>query len=94
MSDSNREFAQQLEELRLGGDRLVVLDGSELEYVNSQAIGDLMVFHHDLLGRGGRLALAGLRPAVDKVVRAVGLAQVISVFESTEDALAALKAKG
>jgi len=85
-SRDNRLFAAKLEQMQAGGAQKVIVSTSGLEYINSQAIADLMVFYHRLHESGGELALAGLQPIVDKVVRAVGLGELVTIFATVEEA--------
>lgn len=85
-SDDNVPFANRLTELRKAKPRRVIFDASELEYINSRAVGDLMLFYQSLRAAGGELALADLRPMVEKVVRAIGLGELLSIYPSVEDA--------
>ncbi len=87
-SKDNKTFADSLVKLGSGEARRVVVDASGLEYINSQAIADLMVFYHKLHGGDGdgQLALAGMRPIVDKVVRAIGLAELVTIFATADEA--------
>jgi anti-sigma B factor antagonist len=88
-SGDNRLFAEKLKELASAGARAVAIDTSGLEYINSQAIADLIIFHNRMHDSGGRLAIAGMAPIVEKVVRAVGLGELITIFSTLEEAEAA-----
>ena len=85
-SKDNRTFADKLGEIGSTEVAQVVVNFAGLEYINSQAIADLMVFYHKLHGSGGQLALAGMQPIVDKVVRAVGLGELVTIFSAAEEA--------
>jgi anti-sigma B factor antagonist len=87
--EDNAGFAERLGALRASGARLVAIDAAGLEYINSRAIGELVLLNHELGGRGGALALAGLCPAVEKIVRAVGLGALVGLHADLAAALAA-----
>ncbi|MHC4915258.1 MAG: STAS domain-containing protein [Planctomycetota bacterium] len=86
----NESFADRLAGLRKSGAALVVFEGQGLDYINSRAIADLVMFHDFLHGAGGRMALAALSPMVDKVIRAVGLGALVDVYATAEEAVTAL----
>ena len=88
----NSAFSEELERLADAGCFKLVIDAAELDYVNSQAIGDLIAFYQKVLGQGGDVALAGLQPVVLKVMRAVGLEGIMGVFDTVEEAESSLKA--
>jgi anti-anti-sigma factor len=85
-SKENKAFAAKLAELRTSGVRRLIVDAEKLEYMNSQGIADLMVFYHRHNSSGGEMALVGLRPIVEKVVRAVGLSELVGICDTVEEA--------
>jgi anti-anti-sigma factor len=89
-SRDNASFAAELDKLNQAGAERVLLDLGGLDYINSQAIADLLNFHDRLKARGGTMALAGLQPMVEKVVRAVGLGSLVAVHATAEEAMEAL----
>jgi anti-sigma B factor antagonist len=93
-SGDNADFAAALAEAGRAGPRRVLLDLGGLDYVNSQAMADLINLHERLKARGGALALAGLRPMVEKVIRAVGLIALVEVHDSAERAIEAMGGDG
>lgn len=71
-----------------GGD--VVLDLSAVDFLDSSGLG-AVVAARKLLGQNRQLELAGLRPAVDKVMT---LTRMNTVFPIHADIAAALSARG
>lgn len=71
------------------GDSPVVVDLSECEFIDSSGIRALLVGHEALAGNGsgGRLAVAGPQPQVQRVLEMTGLGEAIPVHESVEKAL-------
>jgi anti-sigma B factor antagonist len=86
LSAENQVFAGKLAELRTSGVLRVIVDAEELEYINSQGIADLMVFYSRIHEAGGKLALAGLQPMTEKVVRAVGLSELVELYATAAEA--------
>jgi anti-anti-sigma factor len=68
--------------------QFVVLDGSELTLLSSLAMGLLVRFHRDLARWGGRVKLAGIRPAVRESLESVRLANLFEFHATVADALA------
>ena len=85
-STDNALFAGRLTELRKAGPGRVIVDAAELKYINSRAVGDLMLFYQALRAAGGELALVDLSPMVEKVVRAIGLGELVDIYPSVEEA--------
>jgi anti-anti-sigma factor len=61
------------------GTRFVTLDLGNVEYVTSTILGHLVALHKRLQGAGGRLTLAGVRPAVQDILRVTQLDQVLDL---------------
>lgn len=85
-SGENQAFAAKLAELAGTGPRRLVIDAGGVDYINSRAVGDLTSFYNDMRKAGGEMALAGLHPRVEKVLRAVGLAGLVPIFPTPEEA--------
>jgi anti-sigma B factor antagonist len=65
----------------------VLLDMSEVEFLDSSGLG-AVVAARKMLGSNRTLALAGLQPAVDKVMRLTHMDRVFPIFPDTEAFLA------
>lgn len=61
----------------------VLLDLTEVEFLDSSGLGAL-VSARKLLGKSQRLALAGLQPAVDKVMRLTHMDSVFPIFADAD----------
>ena len=85
-SGENEALVAKLAELARTGPRRLVIDAGRVDYVNSRAVGDLTSFYNEMRKAGGEMALAGLQPRVEKILRAVGLAGLVPVFPSSEEA--------
>ena len=66
--------------------RQVVLDLSNVEFVDSSGLGAI-VGAMKTLGRGRRLDLAGLSPAVDKVFKMTRMNSVFQIFDTVDAAV-------
>ena len=66
---------------------LVLLDLSEVEFLDSSGLG-AVVAARKLLGKRYRLALAGLQPAVEKVLRLTHMDRVFPIYATSDAFLA------
>jgi anti-sigma B factor antagonist len=83
-ADVNRELRRRLDEAVRGGARLVVLDMTGLEYVNSTGLGVLMD-----AGERTEIRLAGVGAGPLKLMKMVGLDRMLRFSETVEEALRA-----
>lgn len=65
--------------LRGGGQGSVILDCSDLSYIDSGGIGALMAMSHWLSGEGRQLSLANCRGEVVKVLKLLKLHRVLHI---------------
>ena len=72
------------------GDRGVVVDLGEVDWVNSVGLGMLMVLYQEVAKAGGRTVFANPRERVVKILKATKLDRVLKTAESVEAAVAQL----
>jgi len=72
--------------------KFIVLDLSQLEFINSKGIGYLVSIHTHLSKDQREMILAGATEAVMDVISLVGLTTIIKYFNTIEEALAGLNA--
>lgn len=75
-------------EIEAGATRLA-LDCSGVAYVSSAGLRVFLVVAKRIKALGGRLALASLRPEVREVFAISGFLQILTTFETVDDAVAA-----
>jgi anti-sigma B factor antagonist len=80
-----------LQRLVEAGDLQVVVDLAGVGFMDSSALGTLVVTFQALREVGGRLCLAAVQPAVHSVLRITSVDQVIDVYESVQAAEADLR---
>lgn len=73
----------------LAADAAVLLDLSEVEFLDSSGLG-AVVAARKLLGKGHQLALAGLQPAVEKVLRLTHMDRVFPIYADADAFLSAV----
>ena len=81
-------FKDKMQELTLETAERVILDLSEVEFLDSSGLG-AVVGSMKQLGRSRRLDLAALTPTVEKVFRITRMDRVFRIYPSIEDALGA-----
>lgn len=69
-----------------GGD--VILDLNAVDFLDSSGLGAIVAVYKGL-GPGRHMALAGLRPPVDKVMTLTRMNSVFAIFPTVEQAIAA-----
>ena len=73
-----------------GGPVRIVLDLAQISYVDSAGIGELVSAYTSVTSQGGRLALAALQKRVIDLLQITKLLSVFEVFDSVDQATAAL----
>ena len=85
------EFKDAMRASTDGGSETVVLDLSQVQFIDSSGLGAIVASMKHL-GASRKLALAGLTPTVEKVFRLTRMDSVFSVFATLDGALNELKA--
>ncbi len=88
-ADDNDAFGAALAGLKEERRFRLVIDASELEYINSRAISDVVKFVQGARLGEGRVVFVRPGPTAEKIMRAVGLMQLVQTFETVDDAVAA-----
>jgi anti-sigma B factor antagonist len=69
----------------------LVLDFSEVEFIDSRGIATILEYLRDCATYGGRVALAALNPVVKPIIDIVRLDTVMPIYTSVAEAIATLK---
>ncbi|MEM6372758.1 MAG: STAS domain-containing protein [Pseudomonadota bacterium] len=85
------EFKDAMRASTEGGSDTIVLDLSEVQFIDSSGLGAIVASMKHM-GSSRKLALAGLTPTVEKVFRLTRMDSVFSVFSTLDGALDELKA--
>lgn len=80
------QVREGLQRLVDAGDRQVVVDLAGVGFMDSSALGMLVVMFKALREVGGRLSLASAQPAVRSVLTVTSVDRVIRVYESAQAA--------
>ncbi|MEO0401646.1 MAG: STAS domain-containing protein [Pseudomonadota bacterium] len=84
------EFKDAMRASTDGGSETVILDLSEVDFIDSSGLGAIVASMKNM-GQSRTLALAGLTPTVDKVFRLTRMDSVFSVFPTLDGALTELR---
>jgi stage II sporulation protein AA (anti-sigma F factor antagonist) len=80
------EFEKELTGLIAGGERLLVLDFGELDYISSAGLRTILAATKKLKQNQGKLVLAALKSVVKEVFEISGFSSIIPVFDSVDSA--------
>ncbi len=82
------DFQRALAPLVEAGPKVLLLDLSGVEFMDSSAIGSLITVRNRLLPDGGQVALCAIGSGVAKVLRIADLGKVFSIHDDLAAALA------
>lgn len=82
------QLRDALEARAPGGTRRLIVDLSELEFMDSMGMHVLMRVHRTLEERGGWLSLVAPQAAVMRLLQLSGVGQAIPLYDSVADAVA------
>jgi len=69
----------------------LVLDFSEVEFIDSRGIATVIEYYRDCGEYGGKICLAALSPEVKPIIDTVRLDKVMPIFATVPEAVAAMK---
>ncbi len=70
--------------------RKLVINFDKTKYINSSGIATLIHIIQDVNEKGGTIAFVGMSDHLKKVMTIVGIADFVKIFNSTNDAIAAI----
>lgn len=80
------ELRDAVSDLLARGRSSILLDCTELSYIDSQGVG-LLIRTWTTAGRGGKLSLFGVHPRVREILGITGLLKVMGTFDDVGAAL-------
>ena len=80
------QFGAACKRLIQDGATHVVVDLTELQYISSAGLSTILRFAKELPGKGGLLAIAGLKGLVKQFFELTNLIGVFPVYETAEEA--------
>jgi anti-anti-sigma factor len=92
VGDADDTFLNQMTDLLDDAHPRVVLDLTEVSFISSAGLGDLVRLTAQVNTREGRLALSNLAPFIEGVLETTRLDKFFEVFATADDAAEAIKA--
>lgn len=84
-------FVKRIMEILDGGERYIMLDFTDVAYLDSSGLHALILVAKRLASSGGHLILAGMNDHVQKVLTISGLASYFTLQPTKADALASFQ---
>ena len=82
------ELDQVIKDLIESGSKMILVDGSQLEYISSAGLGVFMSYLEDFQEQDIRFKISDLNPKVFEVFKILGLDQLIPIYTTKSEALA------
>ena len=80
------DFHNKISEYLESGKKNIILEMSDVKYVNSSGIGNIVRAFSTVKEAGGKLKLAGVSDKVEGVLSITKLLSIFELFNSVEDA--------
>lgn len=93
IGETGREFEQSLERAATEGTGALILDLTDLEYMDSTVIGVLVGALHRLKGEGRELALVHPRDRIASLLRTAKLDSLFEIYDTVAEALGTIANK-
>ena len=81
------QFEEACDPWLRGGEKTIVVDLTQLEYISSMGLGYLLSVNKKLQSSGGKLVVCGLTGMVKEVFRLSGFNKLFAVYDNAEAAL-------
>ena|SRR3989338_3536527 len=88
-ADSVSQFKKKVNKIIEEGSKCLVLDGSELEFVDSMGLGSLISLLRKLRSQNGDLKVAAISKEVQQVFEITRLHQLFQIFSNSDEAIKA-----
>ena len=87
---TSQALEKDLTDLMAGGERFLVMDLGDLDYISSAGLRSILVGVKRLKEKQGKLLLASLKSVVREVFEISGFSTIIPIFESVDSALSSV----
>lgn len=84
------DLRDTLNEVLQGQRHMILLDLSNVTYLNSTALGVLIAAHSSITKRGGKIALCGLSESLENIFVITKLSMVFDIYRNRDEAIQAL----
>lgn len=90
-TSASAELLKKLNTLIDQGERHLLLDFANVDYINSSGLRVLMTTTRKLGDLGGKMVLASVTDLIQQVLQVSGCASIIEIYPSSDEAFNALK---
>jgi anti-sigma B factor antagonist len=85
--EGSKMLVERMTQILNGGERYIVLDFTDISYINSSGLRGLLLVAKQLASSGGMLILAGMNDPNQKVLMISGLASIFTFRTTRAEAL-------
>ncbi|MGA3328089.1 MAG: STAS domain-containing protein [Terriglobia bacterium] len=86
-AEGTKRFVQRMTEILDGGERYILLDLTDVAYINSSGVHALVLVANQVASSGGKLILAGVSDSIQKVLKISGLTSSFTLQPTKAEAL-------
>jgi len=86
-AEGTKRFVQGMTEILDGGERYILLDLTDVAYINSSGVHALVLVAKRVASSGGKLILAGVSDPIQKVLKISGLTSSFTLQPTKTEAL-------
>ena len=90
-SEGSRALFEKIAEVIERGERYLLLDFTEVNYINSSGLSALLQATKKLGGAGGKLVLAGVNDPIKRIFEISGLTPILTVCSTNVEALGSFR---
>ncbi len=83
---ARRDFKEAVDRVQNAGSRYIVLNMQDIAFVDSSALGLLVVAHQNLKLKEGRIGLVNPQPYVRQILDLANVPRMIPVFNTVDEA--------
>ena len=85
--EGSKMLVERMTQILNGGERYIVLDFTDISYINSSGLRGLLLVAKQMASSGGMLILAGMSDPNQKVLMISGLTSIFTLRPTKADAL-------
>ena len=83
-------FKEQIEDKLSSKINNLILDLSEIKFIDSSGLGAILAKYKQLNNRGGKLAIVNPTPQVKRIFELSGILKIINIYSSEQEAISSL----
>jgi anti-sigma B factor antagonist len=84
--DETTALEQRIKDLAQDGNKKLIIDLGDVEFINSWALGVLIGGHVNYSKREGHIKLANMSPRIDQLLVITKLVRIFEMYETVEEA--------